>query len=220
MSRTHRHLRSLVTAAAVAAVLLSWPAAATAQSVSGSAAAVRANVLGARTTLADTGALADDQDLRDAGEDSAAILSVGSAGVLHAATGSSIDGWASSDYVSSEASLADLALSLAGNSISSAFVMARALAPVSGSPVGASEVDGLAINGMVVPVSGAPNQTIPLFGGRVIVNEQIPTATGTTVNALHIVIDGLADLVIGSASAAASSGTSTSTGALPLSPLF
>jgi len=63
-------------------------------------------------------------------------------------------------------------------------------------------------------VTGAPNQTIWLLGGRVVVNEQVPTSTGTTVNALHVIVYGIADLVFASASAAVSPGSST------LPPLF
>jgi len=51
-------------------------------------------------------------------------------------------------------------------------------------------------------VTGQPNQTIPIFGGRVVVNEQqqiLPS--GRTVNALHVIVDGIADVVIASATA-------------------
>jgi len=215
MIQTIRHLRTLAALAVAGVVLVGWPAAAMAQTVSGSASAVQANALGMTTTLAGTGPLADPLDLREASELSAAILSLGSADVMHAATGSSITDWSSEDYVASEASLADLALSVAGNSISAGFVMSRALAPVGGSPLGTSEVDGLAINGMNVAVTGAPNQTIWLLGGQVVINEQVPTATGTTVNALHVIVDGVADLVIASASAAVTPDSSTSTSPLP-----
>jgi len=218
MTETLRYLRTLAALALAGTVLLAWPAVAMAQTVSGSASAVTANALGMTTALADTGPLADSQDIRDASQDSAGILSFGSADVLHAATGSSITNWSAGEYVASEASLADLVLSVAGNSISSGFAMARALAPVGGSPVGTSEVDGLAINGMAVPVTGDPNQTIWLLGGRVIINEQVPTSTGTTVNALHVIVDGVADLVIASASAAVSPASTTSP--QPLPPLF
>lgn len=216
-----RQLHRLAALALTGALLAAWPAAAEAQTVSGSASAVQANVMGWSTVLAGTGPLADALDLREASQLSAAILSVGSADVLHAATGSSIFGMDAEDYVASEASLADLTLSVAGNSVSAAFVMARALAPVSGAPVGTSEIDALAINGMAVPVSGAPNQTVPLLGGRVILNEQIVSSTGTTVNALHIVIDGIAELVIASANAGlGSDGSSPPPPILPPLPLF
>ena len=220
MSQDIRPGRSPKAALLAGAILLLWPAAASAQTVSGAATAIRANVLGTTVTLADTGPLSGDQDLKEAGQLSAGVLSLGSADVLHAATGSSITDWSPGDYVASESSLADLVLSLAGNSISAAFVMSRAMAPVGGSPSGASEVEALVINGITVPVSGEPNQTVPLLGGRVVINEQIPTSVGTTVNALHVIVDGVADLVIASASAGASAGSTTSPSPLPPLPLF
>src|SRR5882672_7951301 len=182
MTRTISQLRTLAVLALTGAGLLAWPAAATAQTVSGSASAVRASVFGMTTTLADTGPLADASDLREASDMAAGILSLGSADVLHAVTGSSVANGGGSDYVASEASLADAGLSVAGNFISAAFVMARALAPVGGSPVGTSEIDGLSINGAPIAVTGQPNQTVWLLGGRVILKEQVPPSTGTTVN--------------------------------------
>jgi len=208
MTRTISPLRTLAVLALTGAGLLAWPAAATAQTVSGSASAVQANVLGMTTTLADTGPLADASDLRDASDMAAGILSLGSADVLHAATG------ASPDSVASEASLADAGLAVAGNFISAAFVMARALAPAGGSPVGTSEIDGLSINGVPVTVTGQPNQTVWLLGGRVILNEQVPTSTGTTVNAVHVIVSGVADVVLATASA----GVGSSASGLPLPP--
>jgi hypothetical protein len=214
MTRTIRHLRTLAVLALTGAGLLAWPAAAAAQTVSGSATAVQANVLGVTTALADTGPLADASDLLEASTLESGILSLGSADVLHAAKG------ASPDSIASEASLADAGLSVAGNFISAAFVMARALAPAGGTPVGTSEIDGLSINGAPIAVTGQPNQTVWLFGGRVILNEQIPTSTGTTVNAVHIIVSGVADVVLATASAGASGSSGSSLPPLPLPPLF
>ena len=202
---------------ALAAALLAWPALASAQTVSGSAAAIQATVFGVTSVLGDTGALSDPQDLREASAMSAAIPAVGGADVLHAATGSSVADGAGD--VSSESSLADAGLTIAGNFISAEFVMARALAPVGGAPIGVSEIDGLAINGMPITVTGEPNQTVWLLGGRVILNEQIPTSTGTTVNAVHVIVGGVADVVLATASAGVGSGGSSGTPLpLPLPP--
>lgn len=199
--------RRLAALAMTAALLAAWPAAAMAQAVDGAATAIQGSVLGMEMALADTGPLADAQDLREASELTASVLSFGGADVLHAATGSSTD--TPQPYVSSEASLSDLALSVAGNSVSAAFVMARAIATEGGAPLGRSEFDALSVNGMVVAVSGAPNQVVPLLGGRIVLNEQVASATGTTVNALHLVVDGVADLVIASAKAGFGSGGSS-----------
>ena len=110
-------------------------------------------------------------------------------------------------------------MSLAGNTISADFLMARALQATGASGVGTSEIDGLAINGVSVPVSGAPNQTIPIFGGMVILNEQQVGSAGALVNALHVIVTGVADVVIASASAGAPPSSSSTLSPLPGAPL-
>jgi hypothetical protein len=195
--------------------LLIWPTIGAAQTVSGQARAVQATVLGATTVLGDTGSLIDSDDARETSLSTGSISSLGTAEVLHATTVSSIYGWDSLDSVASEASLGNLSLSIPGNTIAADSVMARALTPVSGASTAVSSIDGLFINGLPVEVSGSPNQVVSLIGGRVVLNEQQTSATGTVVNALHIVLDGLADVVIASASTGINQGTST-TEPLPL----
>jgi len=106
------------------------------------------------------------------------------------------------DEASSEASLGSLGLSVAGNTISAEFIMARALAVTGAGGSGNSEIDGLSINGVSVPVTGDPNQTIPIAGGAVILNEQQTGAGGAVVKALHVIVTGVADVVVASATAA------------------
>jgi len=53
-----------------------------------------------------------------------------------------------------------------------------------------------------IPVTGAPNQAIWIPGGVVTINEQNISSTGTAVvNALHVAVTGVADVVIASATA-------------------
>jgi hypothetical protein len=67
---------------------------------------------------------------------------------------------------------------------------------------GSSEITSLSVNGQTITISGAPNQTVALPGGRVIINEQTSGGPGDiTVNALHVIVDGVADVVISSAHA-------------------
>lgn len=106
------------------------------------------------------------------------------------------------DEASSEASLGSLGLSVAGNTISADFIMARALAVTGAGGSGSSEIDGLSINGVRVRLTGDPNQTIPIVGGAVILNEQQTGAGGAVVNALHVIVSGVADVVVASATAA------------------
>jgi hypothetical protein len=199
----------------VLAALALWPAIGAAQEVSGRASAVRSTVLGVTSTLADTGALAGADDARGASAQTANIPMLGGASTLHAATISSMHDGDATDYVASESSLGGLNLGVSGNIISADFVMARAKSMVSGSKTGSTQLTNLKVNGMPVSLTGAPNQTLNLVGGKVVLNEQQTSAGGIVVNALHIVIYGVADVVI----ASASSGVGGAASAPPPSPL-
>jgi hypothetical protein len=109
-------------------------------------------------------------------------------------------GWP--DEVDSEASLAGLNLTVAGIPISADFVRASAVAIAGTVGSGTSEIDNLAINGVPITVTGAPNQTIPIPGGQLVINEQtISSAGSAVVNALHVTVNGIADVLIASATA-------------------
>lgn len=200
----HRILSNRSSAALVAGLLLgllAWPTVSEAQTVNGRAAAVKASTLGlfgtTTTTLADTGSLYDSMDAREASLNTAGVPALLTGETLHATT----IGWP--DQVASEASLADLSLSVAGNTISAGTVMARALALSDGGGFGASNVDALTVNGVPIGVTGEPNQTLFIPGGRVVINEQTPSAGGIVVNALHVIVTGVADVVIATATAGA-----------------
>ena len=184
---------SLAVAACAAGLFV--PALAAAQNVSGHARAVQATLASpsgiTTATLADTGTLGGDTDARNASQLTGSLPSLLSADSLHAAT----IGWP--DQVSSEASLGRLAITVGGNSIAADFVQARVTSAQGAARNRTSNVDGLTINGQTIDVTGRANQTITIPGGAIVINEQ----TGDTVNALHIVIDGVADVVIASASA-------------------
>jgi hypothetical protein len=167
---------------------------------SGQATVVQATALGLDPiTLVEAGPLPS-----SGGADEKALLEANVPGllaaeVLHAAT------FGQGSRSRSEASAAELAVTAGGNSVSAGFLMARAEARCTdGTPSasGGSEIARLGINGQEIVVSGAPNQTIALPNGRVIINEQRSTASGDiTVNALHIIVDGIADIVVASAHA-------------------
>jgi hypothetical protein len=184
-------------AMAAGAMALFWPATGAAQTVSGQARAVQATVaspLGIRTTtLADTGTLGGPTDARDASQLTGSIPALLNAEALHATT----IGW--DDQVASEASMGGLSITIAGNSITAEFVQARVLAAQGAASSRASIVTGLTINGVPVDVSGDANQMMSIPGGAIVINEH----AGETVNAIHIVIDGTADVVVASASARA-----------------
>jgi hypothetical protein len=211
MHRKHHDRPALVAVAVMLISLLAWPAPGLAQlggqlpspaasTVTGQATAVRATVLGilgttTTTVLSDSGSLGGTSDARDAAQLTGTIPSLLGAEVLHAVT----IGWP--DEVDSEASLANLGLNVAGIGISADLVMARA-SQVSGAlGSGTSSIDNLAINGVPVGVTGQPNQTVAIPGGHIVINEQTISPGSTTVNALHVIVNGIVDVVIASAAA-------------------
>src|SRR5216683_1100786 len=167
---------------------------------SGQATVVRATVLGNPVVLSDTGPLPSSGGAQQASLLSASVPNLLSVNVLHATT------VGQGDRSRSEASVADLSLTVGGNAISADFLMSSAMAVcTSNGPAtsGSSELANLVINGQTITVSGAPNQTVSLpAGGQVVINEQKSGGPGDiTVNALHVSISGVADVVISSAHA-------------------
>ena len=200
MNHITSHNWKLLMLAGAMVVLLAWPGTSEAQTVTGQASAVQATVLGllgaTTTTLADTGTLGGTSDARDASLLTGSLPSLLTGEVLHATT----IGYP--NEVDSEASLGSLAMTIAGTGISADFVMARALSVLGGAGTGLTNIDGLSIGGVPIIPTGDPNQTISLGVLSVVLNEQIPSAGGITVNAMHVrTIDGLTDVIIGSAKA-------------------
>ena len=188
----------LFAVAAMVAALLVWPAAGEAQL---GGILPGGNLPGTTTVLSDTGTLAaGTSDALQASRLTGSIPSLLTGEVLHAVT----IGY--SDAIDSEASLAALRLNVAGISIGADFIMARAMT-LAGSAFGTSNIDNLSIDGVPVPVTGDPNQTVGIPGGVLVINEQQVSGDGTTVvNALHAIVDGVADVVVASATAGASGG--------------
>lgn len=199
MRQTGSFRRNVTALVVMTAGLLAWPRAGAAQTAAGNARAAGVTTFGlfggTTTVLADTGTLAGTDDARDAASVTANVPSVLSGEVLHAVT----IGWP--DQVVSQASLGSLSLTVGGTGISADFVMATATAVLGDAGSGSSLVDNLSIGGVPVEVTGEPNQTISIAGGQVVINEQTVSAAGTTVNALHATVSGVADVVVASATA-------------------
>ena len=187
--------RNLIILALVWGGLLAMPAPGLSQTVAGNAQAVQATVLGATTVLAGTGDLSGSNDARQASAIIGSVPSLLGADSLHATA------IGEPDESASEASLGSLGVTIAGNTISASFVMARANVVTGVGGTGQSSIDGLTINGVPVSATGAANQTVPLVGGTLIINEQRVGSAGALVNALHLIVNGVADVVIGSATA-------------------
>ena len=172
------------------------PPSTAASSVTGSASAVSTTILGITTALGSTGTLSGVNDSRDAS------MVVGSlpTGVSGEALSASAISWA--DQVDSEASLANLNMTVGGVGITADLVMAQASQVLGAAGSGSSTISNLAIGGVPVSVTGAPNQTVAIPGGLVTINEQTISATGAAVvNAVHVTVAGVADVVIASATA-------------------
>src|SRR3989454_1205768 len=185
--------------------LLFWPvqsASANNTTFSGRATVVDATVLGIQTVISDTGPLPPSGGAQDATLLSASVPGLLAAEVLHAST------VGQGQRSSSEASVANVTLTVGGNTITAGLLRASATAEChngTASVSGSSEIVDLVVNGQAVVVSGQPNQTISLPVGRVIINEQQSSVSGNTgditVNALHVMVDGVADVIISSAHA-------------------
>lgn len=184
---------------AASAGALLWPGVGAAQNVVGQAAAVQATVFGllGNTVLgmANTGALDGATDARQASQLTGNLLGALTAEVPRATT------VGLGDQVASQASLANLALAIAGSNIGADLLVAEATAAANGVRSGSANLTNLSLNGVPVAVSGAPNQTVAIPGGTMVINEQLSTPAGMVVNALHVVVGGVADVVIGSAAA-------------------
>jgi hypothetical protein len=100
------------------------------------------------------------------------------------------------------ASLADVSVMLPGSGIQVWTEFVRAACRVNNDEAVAwTEVAGLYVGGLYVPVTGAPNQTVSIPGVvTLIINEQKITLAGdfraVSVNALHLIVPGVADLVL------------------------
>src|SRR5438309_1952098 len=217
MCKTDSFLRTAAGAAMLVASLLAWPVTGaaqvlgigdptsipplpiggggTTQTVTGIASAVQATSFGTVTTLASTGTLSGLTDAREASQLLGNVPALLAADALHATA------IGLSDRVASQASLGNLVLGVGTAIIGADVVLAQAEA-AAGSATGSSVLGNLTLNGAPVAVSDAPNQTIWIPGGWLVINEQTPTAGGIVVNALHLVVDGVADVVLGSATAA------------------
>ncbi len=183
------------------------PQPATVRAASGPVFSGQATVVRATLPLAGTLGLSDTGPLpQSGGAQEASLLDLSIPGLLSAEVGhASTIG--QGDRSRSEASVANVAITAGGNTIAADFLMAGAMATcrLGGASIsGSSEIARLVINGQTLDVTGTPNQTIqlPLGVGKVIINEQSSSGPGDiTVNALHVVVTGVADIVVSSAHA-------------------
>lgn len=174
-----------------------------ATSYSGRATVVQATVLGLPPVVLVDATLPSSGGAEEASLVNANVPGLLTAEVLHAST------VGQGNASRSEASVAELTLTVAGNTISADFLQARAAAMCTGDGAttsGSSELTALSVNGETITISGAPNQTVSLGVVTVIINEQTSGPGDITVNALHVIVPGVAgvggaDVIVSSAHA-------------------
>src|SRR3989440_6899773 len=216
----------LAVAALLALPLLAWPGVSSADTsspiYSGRAYVVQASVLGIMQLprIADTGDLPSTGEAQEASLITVPPISLGSAGSFNGAEVAHATTVGHGNASRSEASVADLSVTVAGTTITADFLMSRAAAQCNGSSPsvsGSSELARLSISsvngGQPITVMGAPNQTIvlPLNAGTVVINEQSSSVSGQSgsmdVSALHVTITDpatgtpLADIIVSHAHA-------------------
>jgi len=168
-------------------------------SVNGSALAVQATSLasdGTATTtiVSDSGALGGANDARDAGQVTASVPSLLTADTLYSATIS----W--SNQVDSTATVSNLNVTVGGVVISATSVL-TVVSSAQGPNSGTTLIDGLTVNGTPIAITGKKNQNVAIPGGQLTINETSNSGGSMTVNGLHIVENGVADIVVASATA-------------------
>ena len=176
---------------------------------SGRAVVLDATVLGTRTIIGDTGPLP-----ASGGALNTSLLELNQPGLL---TGNVVHGATigQGDRSRTEASVADVNLTVGGHAIQVGLLRSRAEAvcgPNGATTTGSSELVNLVIDGQAITVGTEPNQQIVLPDGTtIIINEQTASSDGkyaaTTVNALHVIVanplggDPLANVIIASSHA-------------------
>jgi hypothetical protein len=196
-------LSATLSAALLASALVAFSPAAQAQvSYVGDAAALNANVAGiVNVSVSSTGQLPS-----TGGELSASLLNftVPPTLTLNLLTANTVG---QNNQTNSQAAVTNVTLNVAGIYVTAAVLNSNANAvcyPNYATVSGGSTVIGLKVNGLSVTVTGQPNQTIPLLVGSLVINEQISQLTyppqnitaDMVVNALHLKVDFLADVVV------------------------
>jgi len=161
----------------------------------GNATGIIASLLGASATrIAHTGSLPSAGGSITTFSSTGVNLGMGqvTAGALSSSTSGSAGTTNSSAQVSNAGVNVLGSLTLSASTVESS---ATATCGTNGATAsGNSTVANLVINGTTITVTGAPNQLVTVPGvGSVVINEQIPSSTGTgnktiTVNALHVIL--------------------------------
>jgi hypothetical protein len=174
---------------------------------SGEATGLKASVLGVTTSLVDTGPLPSEGGSLSNSAASATVTGLVSAGVINVST------TGAGNTSQSSASVANVSLTVLSNTITADVLASNATAGCNGtsSCSGSSTITNLVVNGTPVTATGAPNQTITLLGGVVLIINEQTTSGGigscvVTVNALHLIAPLGTEVIVASSHADVSCG--------------
>jgi hypothetical protein len=171
---------------------------------SGRASILGSKILGISVNVADTGPLPSSGGTRE--------VSLVSANVVGLLTADALDAFTTgqNEHTISQSTVANahLGISVGNITIGANLLAATATAVCSNNAPslgGSTVITALSINGKSIVVTGAPNQTINLLLGKVIINERTSTLNGASgsihVAAVHVVVAGLVDVFLSAADA-------------------
>jgi len=185
-------VKGLIGILTLAMASICWGTTPPAVTFRGQATAVSATVLGINTVLGDTGALPAKGGALETDLATVNIPLVLSGVIAHA------DVIGVGDHTEASATVTGLNLLCGGVLIKADLLQSRAYVVGAGgqTPVstGSSQLVNLVVGGKAIVITGAPNQTISLPVGKIVINERSQGTGAMTVTALHIVINGIADL--------------------------
>src|SRR5258708_8250398 len=162
-----------------------WPAVGAAQTVNGQAAAVQATVFGllGNTVLgrANTGTLSGPTDAGEASQLTGNLLGALTAEVPQATA------IGLGDQVDSQASLANLALTIAGSNIGADLLIAQASAALHGVRSRSPSLTNLSLTGVPIAATRAPNQPPPLPRAPLHIHEHHSSPAAMVLHPLPVI---------------------------------
>ncbi len=197
--KTLKIVKGLIALLAVSMASVCWGNTIPPVTFRGQATAANVTVLGINTVLGDTGVLGSKGGVLETDLATVNIPLVLSGVIAHG------DVVGVGNHTEASATVTGLNVLCGGVLVTADLIQSRVYVTGSGgqSPVetGSSQIANLVVAGLPIVITGAPNQTIKLPLGKIVINEH-SQGTGTiTVTALHIVINGIADVKLARATA-------------------
>jgi len=197
--KTAKIVKGLIAVLAISMASVCWGNTVPPVTFRGQATAANVTVLGINTVLGDTGVLGSKGGVLENDLATIDIPLVLTGVIAHG------DVVGVGDHTEASSTVTGLNILCGGVLVTADLLQSRVYVKGSGgqAPVetGSSQIANLVVAGQAIVITGAPNQTIKLPLGKIVINEH-SQGTGTiTVTALHIVINGIADVKLARATA-------------------